>query len=232
MTVLEKDEMIKSVAVGLSFGEKVLGPFSFIIPLGVALSTFGCALSIQFGVTRLCYVSARGIVDFFWKYYLLLSVISENHMPEPLSYIHVTRSTPAPAVFLQGILALIFLIVGDIAALIEFASFLIWFFYGSAMVALLVMRRTHSKVHRPYKVPLILPIFTLCVSLFLVVTPIVNEPDVKYLSACGFILTGVAVYIPFVYFKKRPRIMNKITHLIQLAFMAAPTDKIIDEKDL
>lgn len=60
MTVLEKDEMIESVAVGISFGEKVLGPFSFFIPLGVALSTFGCALSIQFGCTRLCYVSARG----------------------------------------------------------------------------------------------------------------------------------------------------------------------------
>lgn len=60
MTVLEKDEMIKSVAVGLTFGERALGPFSFLIPLGVALSTFGCALSIQFGCTRLCYVSARG----------------------------------------------------------------------------------------------------------------------------------------------------------------------------
>lgn len=109
MTVLSKEEMIGSVAVGLSFGERVLGPFAFLIPLGVALSTFGCALSIQFGCTRLCYVSAR-----------------ENHMPEPLSYIHVTRSTPAPAVFLQGVLALLFLLVGDIAALIEFASFLIW----------------------------------------------------------------------------------------------------------
>jgi solute carrier family 7 (L-type amino acid transporter), member 9/15 len=40
-------------------------------------------------------------------------------------------------VFLQGILAGLFLLVGDIAALIEFASFLIWFFYGCAMVALL-----------------------------------------------------------------------------------------------
>lgn len=60
MVVLDKDEMIKSAAVGLSFGERVLGPFSFLIPLGVALSTFGCALSIQFGCTRLCYVSAQG----------------------------------------------------------------------------------------------------------------------------------------------------------------------------
>lgn len=128
LTVLEKDEMIKSVAVGITFGERVLGPFSFLIPLGVAFSTFGCALSIQFGCTRLCYVSARGNYRnlCYYEYLLFLINIAENHMPESLSYIHVTRFTPAPAVFLQGSLALIFLLVGDIAALIEFASFLIW----------------------------------------------------------------------------------------------------------
>lgn len=79
-------------------------------------------------------------------------------MPRALSYIHVTRSTPAPAVALQGFLAFLFLVVGDIMTLIEFASFLIWFFYGSAMVALLVMRKTRANVHRPYKVPIILPV--------------------------------------------------------------------------
>lgn len=79
-------------------------------------------------------------------------------MPTALSYIHVTRSTPAPAVALQGLLAFLFLVVGDISTLIEFASFLIWFFYGAAMVALLVMRKTHANVHRPYKVPIFLPV--------------------------------------------------------------------------
>lgn len=167
-------------------------------------------------------------------------------MLEPLSYIHVTRATPAPAVAMQGILAFIFLTVGDINALIEFASFLIWFFYGCAMVALLVMRKTHANVHRPYKVPLILPIITLLVSIFLVITPIVSKPDIKYLSAIGFILVGVAVYIPFVYFKQRPRFMgkslkeppnqlisndhsflsDKVTHLIQMFFMVAPTNEL------
>lgn len=52
MTVLSIPEMIHAPAVAVVFGERVLGPFSFLIPLGVALSTFGCALSIQFGVTR------------------------------------------------------------------------------------------------------------------------------------------------------------------------------------
>jgi solute carrier family 7 (L-type amino acid transporter), member 9/15 len=41
MTVLSKSQMINSSAVGVSYAEKALGSFGFLIPLGVALSTFG-----------------------------------------------------------------------------------------------------------------------------------------------------------------------------------------------
>lgn len=87
------------------------------------------------------------------------------------------------------------------------------------------MRRTHSKVHRPYKVPIIFPLLTLFVSVFLVLTPIISEPDIKYLSAIAFILSGVVFYIPFVYFKRRPRIMNKLTTFIQKSFLVAPSNE-------
>ncbi|KAJ3661179.1 hypothetical protein Zmor_005588 [Zophobas morio] len=52
MSVLSIPEIMSAKAVAVTFGERVLGPMAFLIPLGVALSTFGCALSIQFGVTR------------------------------------------------------------------------------------------------------------------------------------------------------------------------------------
>lgn len=52
MTVLTPSEMISAPAVAVLFAERMLGPFAFIIPLGVALSTFGCAMSIQFATTR------------------------------------------------------------------------------------------------------------------------------------------------------------------------------------
>jgi amino acid transporter len=52
----------------------------------------------------------------------------------------------------QGVLTLIFIIAGDIASLIDFASFLIWMLYGIAMVSLLVMRRTKKDKKRAYKV--------------------------------------------------------------------------------
>lgn len=83
MTVLTQYEMHHATAIAVEFGDRVLGPFSFIIPLGVALSTFGCVLSIQFGTTRICSVSG-----------------SEGHFLEPMSYLHIRRSTPAPAVAL------------------------------------------------------------------------------------------------------------------------------------
>lgn len=83
MTVLSTSEMLNAPAVAVEFGNKVLGPFGFIIPLGVALSTFGCVLGIQFGTTRICSVAG-----------------SEGHFLEPMSYLHVKRATPAPAVAL------------------------------------------------------------------------------------------------------------------------------------
>ncbi|KAJ8931209.1 hypothetical protein NQ314_015906 [Rhamnusium bicolor] len=52
MTVLTSEEMVNTPAVAVTFGERVLGSFAFVIPLGVALSTFGCALCLQFGTTR------------------------------------------------------------------------------------------------------------------------------------------------------------------------------------
>ncbi|XP_058462091.1 b(0,+)-type amino acid transporter 1-like [Malaya genurostris] len=211
MTVLSPEEMIQSEAVGLDFGERVLGSFAFLIPLGVALATFGCALSIQFGVTRLCYVAGQ-----------------EGQMLESLSYIHMRRMTPTPAVAMQGLLALMFILVGNIEELIELASFFIWFFYGSAVVALFSLRRTQPHIHRPYKVPLIVPIITLAVSIFLSVVPIVSDPSLKYFFAIGFILIGVAVYTPFVYYKLRPKWMDKATYLVQVLFEAVPTSEKSD----
>lgn len=99
--------------------------------------------------------------------------------------------------------------LGDVEQLIEFASFLIWVFYGSAVICLFVLRKTQPDTPRPYKVPLILPTITLGVAVFLSVAPMVTEPPAKYLAALGFIISGLIVYIPFVYYEYRPKLMGK-----------------------
>ncbi|XP_076272347.1 b(0,+)-type amino acid transporter 1-like isoform X1 [Rhynchophorus ferrugineus] len=208
MTVLSIPEMMESKAVAVTFGERVLGPFSFIIPLGVALSTFGCALSVQFGVTRLCYVAGQ-----------------DGFMLKNFSYVHYKRHTPSPAVVFQGIVAFLFIISGDIVQLIEFASFLIWVSYGTAMVSLLILRKTKADVPRPYKVPIWIPIFILLVALYLSITPIVTDPDPMYFFALGFGLAGVPIYYWCIYKGRRPRkMMNKLTYWIQILFEVVPPE--------
>lgn len=149
-------------------------------------------VSFLLSIYSLCYVAGR-----------------EGHFLEPMSYIHVRRSTPGPAVAMQGLVSFLFICVGDIEALIEFASFLIWVMYGAAFACLIVLRRTQPNTHRPYKVPIVIPIFTLLVAIFLSVMPIITEPSLKYLAALAFIFSGVLIYIPFVYYRIRPRFMGK-----------------------
>jgi L-type amino acid transporter 9 len=205
MTVLNIPDMVASPAVAVTLADRMLGSMNFVIPLGVALSAFGSALSIQFGVTRLCYVAGR-----------------EGHMVEAFSYIHVRRLTPAPAVILQGVLTIIFIIAGDIATLIDFASFLIWALYGIAMVALLVMRRTKKDEERLYKVPLVFPVFIIVVALFLCLVPIITDPSPRYFIALVLVALGTAVYIPLVFYKVRPRWMDKFTYFVQVLMEVVP----------
>lgn len=52
MTILSFDEITSSTAVAMTLGDKLLGSFAVIMPLGVAVSTFGCATAVQLGATR------------------------------------------------------------------------------------------------------------------------------------------------------------------------------------
>ena len=102
----------------------------------------------------------------------------------------------------QAVIALIMVIPSDIGSLIDFFSFTAWIFYGMAMVALLVLRRTRPDAYRPYKVFIGVPILVLLISIFLVVAPIIEQPQIEYLYASLFILAGLIFYYPFVYLQK------------------------------
>ncbi|KAK2585743.1 hypothetical protein KPH14_010354 [Odynerus spinipes] len=209
MATLTISEMASAPAVAVLWAERVLPRWlGFAIPLGVAFSTFGCGLSIQFSVSRLCYVAGR-----------------EGHVPRVFSYVHMEKMTPAAAVAFQGILSLICLLVGNIIALIEFASFLTWVFYGFAMVALIIMRKTKPDAPRPYAVPIVIPWLVLFIAIFLAVAPIIHEPSPKYLFAVGFILCGILVYHVYVYKKRRSKLLAKVTYLIQALCLVVAPDK-------
>lgn len=206
LTVLSPAELLAAHAVATTWGERVLGIASFIIPLSVVFSTFGAANGSCFTGGRIMYVAAR-----------------EGHLPEFLSYIHTRQFTPIPSLIVSTFIACVMVLMGDIFALIDFFSFAAWTFYGIAMAALIVMRYTKKDAYRPYKVPLIIPITVLLFSCYLVVAPILQNPRIEFLYASMFILSGLVFYVPFVVYKIRFPYMANVTYFFQMVFCVVPS---------
>lgn len=51
------------------------------------------------------------------------------------------------------------------------------------------------------KVPIVLPALVVLVSIYLVLAPIIDKPEVEYLYCAIFILSGLLLYYPFVHRK-------------------------------
>uniref|UniRef100_A0A673BYG8 Zmp:0000001267 n=1 Tax=Sphaeramia orbicularis TaxID=375764 RepID=A0A673BYG8_9TELE len=100
LTVMTPTELMSSNAVAVTWGNKVLGSWGWIMSVAAALSAFGSLNGSLFGVSRMCFVAAR-----------------EGHMPEILAMAHVHRLTPSPALIFTTIISLVVLIPGDFQSL-------------------------------------------------------------------------------------------------------------------
>ncbi|XP_078400538.1 b(0,+)-type amino acid transporter 1 [Cetorhinus maximus] len=208
-TTMTPSELLQSSAVAVTFGDRVLTPASWLVPLFVVFSTFGAANGSCFTAGRLTFVTAR-----------------EGHMVKILSYINIKRLTPSPALIFNGFLSIIYIIPGDINTLINYFSFASWIFYGLTTLSLIVMRFTRKDLKRPVKVPIILPIVVTIVAIYLVIAPIIGAPDWAYLYCSLFIVGGLIFYVLFVYyhFSWTRKIMRPITKHLQLLMEVAPAE--------
>ncbi|KAL6051507.1 hypothetical protein STEG23_011312, partial [Scotinomys teguina] len=154
LLVMSPSEILSSDAMAVSWGDRVLGSWAWLVPLGVALSTFGTVNGGFFSGSRLCYAAAR-----------------EGHMPQLMSMIHVHRLTPAPAMIFTTAVALVLVIPGN------FSTF------------------------QPLEVPTFLPAIMLLVSLYLVLAPIIDHPQMEFLYIFLFLLSGFLVYFLLFYFR-------------------------------
>ncbi|XP_061557510.1 b(0,+)-type amino acid transporter 1-like [Phycodurus eques] len=209
-TVMTTNELLMSPAVALTFGDRVLYPMSWIVPLFVVFSTFGAANGTCFTSGRLAYVCGR-----------------EGHMVEILSFISLKRLTPSPALMFNGFLAILYIIPADINTLINYFSFAQWLFNGLTILSLIVMRFTRKELKRPVKVPIIIAVLMVLISCFLVLAPIIDNPAIEFLYCAIFILSGLLLYYPFVHLKVEwaCRLMRPITTYLQLLMEVVPPEK-------
>ncbi|CAH2324215.1 B(0,+)-type amino acid transporter 1 [Pelobates cultripes] len=209
-TVMTATELLQSPAVAVTFGDRVLHPAAWMVPLFVAFSTIGSANGSCFTAGRLTYVAGR-----------------EGHMLKFLSYISVKRLTPSPAITFYGIVGMIYIIPADINTLINYFSFAVWIFYGLTIAGLVVMRFTKKDMKRPIKIPIVIPIAMVLISIYLVLAPIIDQPEWAYLYCVLFILSGLVVYFPFVHYKVKwaQKITKPITMFVQMLMEVVPPEE-------
>uniref|UniRef100_A0A3P9BMN1 b(0,+)-type amino acid transporter 1 n=1 Tax=Maylandia zebra TaxID=106582 RepID=A0A3P9BMN1_9CICH len=208
LAVMTPKELVSSSAVAVTWGNKVLGSWGWVMSVAAALSAFGSLNGTFFSGGRVCFVAAR-----------------EGHMPDILSMAHVHRLTPSPALIFTTIISLVVLIPGDFQSIVNYFSFSAWFFYAIVLSGLIYLKIKKKDLPRSYKVPIVIPILVLIAAIFLVLAPIIDNPQIEYLYVALFISSGIVLYIPFIHYKLCPRVLDKLTVFLQLFLEVAPADK-------
>ncbi|XP_075559507.1 L-type amino acid transporter minidiscs isoform X1 [Dermacentor variabilis] len=208
--VLTADEVQSANAVAVTFGEKVLGVMSWIMPVSVALSTFGGLNGGIFASSRLFFVGAR-----------------QGHLPTCLAMINVSHFTPAPSLVFLCLLSLLYLTNTDVFVLITYTAFSEAMFIMLSVGGLLWLRIKQPNTKRPIKVNIILPVLFFLISLFLVVLPFFSQPLETSIGA-GIMLSGIPVYFLTIYWKDKPlayrRTIHVVTEYVQKILYSVPQE--------
>lgn len=110
-----------------------------------------------------------------------------------LAQIHPKYKTPANAIIVQSIWALVLLLFwGAFENLIDYVTFVDWIFYGMTGLSVFVFRKKLADVARPYKVPFypIVPIFFCTVAFAFVLNSLIVNPAKKFSEAGAHFANG------------------------------------------
>ena len=118
-----------------------------------------------------------------------------------LAKIHPKFETPANALIMQSILAVIYILSGSFNFLTDLLIFVLWIFFTLGVVGVFILRRQGKSSTNNYRVPLypITPAIGILGSIFILGSTVIDEP-VQSLIGIGVTLLGLPV---FFWLKKR-----------------------------
>ncbi|XP_060567979.1 b(0,+)-type amino acid transporter 1-like [Ruditapes philippinarum] len=217
--MLEKSEFLAVPAVAFTWGERVLGPAAILIPISVMCSVHGTSNGGFFSNVRVRFAAARA-----------------GHLPEVLSFLHHKSRIPLASLFLNTVFSLVMLIPGDIGELINLVSFVGFLTNVLTIISFLrirYQRRNDERNEDDFRIPLFIAVLALAICSFMVIAPFISNPKIEFIYGAGFVLSGIVLYIPFVYFEWRLPCCDNITCFVQLLMGICPTvlDQDLDPRE-
>ncbi|XP_017049064.1 LOW QUALITY PROTEIN: large neutral amino acids transporter small subunit 1 [Drosophila ficusphila] len=194
--VVNKPEMLSSLAVAVTFGNRVFGPLAFMVPIFVALSTFG-------GVNGVLFTSAR----------LFATGAQEGHLPKFFQLFHVKQQTPIPSLIFTCLMSLIMLLTDNVYQLINYFSSVLWLSVVASIAGMLWLRHKRPDMPRPIKVNLALPIIFMVICVTLVLLPNLEEPG-NLLIGILITVAGIPFYYVFIAWKTKPKCYGRLSNSV------------------
>lgn len=187
-TIIGKYGMLNSTNVTATIASMYMGkPGMIIMSLFICGSIYGTTNSVFYSGGRLFYVAAH-----------------KGHLPSIFAKVHKQRKTMTPALILQCIISMIFVLIQQNDILIELFGLIAWITYLLSFIALIVLRKTEPNIKRPYKVPIVIPVVAIVFSIIIIILTFINGYKFS-LYAIASIALSFPIYILF-YSKKALRL--------------------------
>lgn len=122
---------------------------------------------------------------------------SEKMLPcsGTLSKVNSKFQTPANALILESVLAVVYILSGTFNTLTDLLVFVLWIFFTMGVIGIFILRKNHKPEEGAYKVPLypIVPIVGILGGAYILFSTILSDPIQSFIGI-GITLIGLPVY--------------------------------------
>jgi APA family basic amino acid/polyamine antiporter len=189
LRVLSPAALAENQRVAHKAMEILTGPVGATLVSGMILcSIFGALNGNILGGARVLYAMAR-----------------DGSFFSAVGRVHPRFETPAVALVLQSVWAMVLAASGTYEQLYTYVIFAAWIFYSASTVAVVILRRKFPQLGRPYRVwgyPLV-PLAFSVAALAIVANTLVRSPRESFIGL-GLVLVGIPIYFAWTRLSGRP----------------------------
>lgn len=177
-------------------GEQLVGSDTPGADAAVALFGDGGAAFLTIGIMISVFGALNGYLMTAARVPQAMAEKNQLPMSKVLGKLHPKFTTPANALIMQAILAVVYILSGSFNFLTDLLIFVLWIFFTLGVVGVFILRKRGLSDKENYRVPLypVTPIIGIAGSVFILGSTMIDDPG-RSLLGLGVTLLGIPVYL-------------------------------------